>query len=236
MGERIGPNAVKIPVQRVQYDDDEEGLRKSKRSRIAPVAFWKNEKALYGRRDSGTFQHQSYLQFLTSSSIFIGITLQNVIRVFDETKPLTKSKSGNGNSTTTITVKASKTGNKSSSKSKKEYDIPEPPAEIKVINYVTKQEEYQSMSLIFILFDSVLISFALVCFLEIAVTPYCQDVNRSVSTGSYNFQKVFSEGEFIASGVLELPVGSSKPSKNSHGSAMVCPFLFVAECSISCSI
>ena len=160
MGERIGPNAVKIPVQRVQYDDDEEGLRKSKRSRIAPVAFWKNEKALYGRRDSGTLQYQSNLQVLTLSFIFlfVGITLQNVIRVFDETKPHTKSKSGNnGNSTTTITMKASKTGKKSSSssKSKKEYDIPEPPAEIKVINYVTKQEEYQSMSLIVILFDSI---------------------------------------------------------------------------------
>jgi hypothetical protein len=32
------------------YDD---GARKSKRTRIAPVAFWKNEKVVYGRRESG---------------------------------------------------------------------------------------------------------------------------------------------------------------------------------------
>jgi hypothetical protein len=78
--------------------------------------------------------------------------LQNVIRVFDEqqaSKPrtMTKSKGGNGN-VTTVTVK-SKAGKKSSGSSKKEYDIPEPPAEIKVINYITKQEEFQSMFIIF---------------------------------------------------------------------------------------
>ena len=39
--------------------------------------------------------------------------------------------------------------------------------------------------------------------------------------GNYSFQKVFSEGDFIASGILELPPNSKKPSKNSHNSAMV---------------
>jgi hypothetical protein len=36
-------------------DDDQldDGSRKSKRTRIAPVAFWKNEKVVYGRRESG---------------------------------------------------------------------------------------------------------------------------------------------------------------------------------------
>jgi hypothetical protein len=47
------------------------------------------------------------------------------------------------------------------------------------------------------------------------------DTNRTIGAGEYKFQKVFSEGEFIASGVLELPVGASKPIKNSHSSAMV---------------
>ena len=66
----------------------------------------------------------------------IGITLQNVIRVFDdEDKSKTKTKS----KTHSITIKSK------SSKPKKVYQqIQEPPTEIKVINYVTKQEEYQS--------------------------------------------------------------------------------------------
>ncbi|KAJ3336684.1 hypothetical protein HDU91_001703, partial [Kappamyces sp. JEL0680] len=55
----------------------------------------------------------------------------------------------------------------------------------------------------------------------IVVTPEVLDTNRSVGAGEYKFQKVFSEGEFLASGVLELPPGATKPSKNSHSSAMV---------------
>jgi hypothetical protein len=45
--------------------------------------------------------------------------------------------------------------------------------------------------------------------------------SRTVGAGEYSFQKVFSEGDFLASGVLELPKGAKKPSKNSHSSAMV---------------
>ncbi|KAI8906862.1 hypothetical protein EDD86DRAFT_209980, partial [Gorgonomyces haynaldii] len=43
----------------------------------------------------------------------------------------------------------------------------------------------------------------------------------AVGAGEYKFQKIFSEGEFIASGVLVLPRGVKKPTKNSHESAMV---------------
>ena len=57
--------------------------------------------------------------------------------------------------------------------------------------------------------------------LGIAVTPDMLETSRTDGGGEYKFQKVFSEGEFIASGVLELPVGTSKPVKNSHSSAMV---------------
>jgi hypothetical protein len=43
---------VLIHVDRVEIDD-EDGKRKSKRAKIAPLAFWKNEKAIYNRRESG---------------------------------------------------------------------------------------------------------------------------------------------------------------------------------------
>ncbi|KAJ3173611.1 hypothetical protein HDU88_002699 [Geranomyces variabilis] len=39
--------------------------------------------------------------------------------------------------------------------------------------------------------------------------------------GSYKFQKVFSEGTFIASGVLVFPKGSKKPNSNTKRSAMI---------------
>lgn len=61
----------------------------------------------------------------------------------------------------------------------------------------------------------------LIDLLEIAVTSESLDTSRTVGAGEYSFQKVFNEGEFLATGVLELPEGSTKPSKNSHSSAMV---------------
>jgi Mif2/CENP-C like len=53
------------------------------------------------------------------------------------------------------------------------------------------------------------------------VTPEMTNPKSVPGGSSYKFQKVFSEGEFIASGVLILPKGAKKPNKNSHQSAMV---------------
>jgi hypothetical protein len=44
---------------------------------------------------------------------------------------------------------------------------------------------------------------------------------KNTSSGDYKFQKVFSEGEFLASGMLLIPKGREKPNKNTHQSAMV---------------
>lgn len=44
---------------------------------------------------------------------------------------------------------------------------------------------------------------------------------RSTSSGQYKFQKVFNEGDFLASGMISIPKGKEKPSKNTHHSAMV---------------
>ena len=56
--------------------------------------------------------------------------------------------------------------------------------------------------------------------IELVVTPEMVEP-RTVGQGDYRFQKIFSEGEFIASGVLVLPKDGQKPAKNSHQSAMV---------------
>jgi hypothetical protein len=44
---------------------------------------------------------------------------------------------------------------------------------------------------------------------------------KNTSSGDYKFQKVFSEGEFLSSGMLLIPKGREKPNKNTHQSAMV---------------
>lgn len=47
------------------------------------------------------------------------------------------------------------------------------------------------------------------------------NLSKTQTPGKYSFQKVFSEGEFLASGVLDLPKNTMKPNKNSHKSAMI---------------
>ncbi|KAJ3162448.1 hypothetical protein HDU86_004930 [Geranomyces michiganensis] len=68
---------------------------------------------------------------------------------------------------------------------------------IPVINFSTGQEEEQ----------------------QIISTPDMLDL-RSTG-GSFKFQKVFSEGTFIASGILAFPKGSKKRNSNSKRSAMI---------------
>lgn len=47
---------------------------------------------------------------------------------------------------------------------------------------------------------------------------------RIVGAGDYRFQKLFSEGEYIAAGVLVIPKGAQKPNKKTDQSTMVSPF------------
>ncbi|KAJ3310732.1 hypothetical protein HDV04_004688 [Boothiomyces sp. JEL0838] len=172
---------IEKQVERQNVSESEDGLRKSKRTKVPPCAFWRNEKVIYGRRDSG--------RYLLIKGIGPVVTsIQEVLRIpsDDESIPARRPKVKNR-----IRVK-------------KEYEEPEVepepvPSEIEVMNYVTKQFEFQ----------------------KIAVTPNMLETHKSIGSGDYRFQKVFSEGDFIASGVLEISKGAEKPNKNSHASAMI---------------
>ncbi|KAJ3321263.1 hypothetical protein HDV06_004488 [Boothiomyces sp. JEL0866] len=165
---------IEKQVERPNISESDDGVRKSKRTKVPPCAFWRNEKVIYGRRDSGIGP--------------VVTSIQEVLRIpsDDESIPVRRPKVKNR-----IRVK-------------KEYQEPEVepepvPSEIEVMNYVTKQFEFQ----------------------KIAVTPNMLETHKSIGSGDYRFQKVFSEGDFIASGVLEISKGAEKPNKNSHASAMI---------------
>ncbi|KAJ3010953.1 hypothetical protein HKX48_007123 [Thoreauomyces humboldtii] len=70
--------------------------------------------------------------------------------------------------------------------------------DMKVVNVATGEEEDQ----------------------RIVATPEMLNP-KTTGAGDYKFQKVFSEGNFFASGMLVLPKGSQKPNKNSQSSAMI---------------
>ena len=135
------------------------------------MAYWKNERVIYGRRVSG-----------------IGVvptSVKEVIRVPSDEE------------TRHPAIRRHR-GGAASARGIKQEDHEPVPAESEVLNYKTKEEEVQ----------------------RIVVTPDMLNP-RTVGAGDYRFQKVFSEGDFLASGVLVLPKGAKKPSKNSHQSAMI---------------
>lgn len=44
-----------------------------------------------------------------------------------------------------------------------------------------------------------------------------------VSSGDFKYQKIFGEDQFVASGVVYIPVKSSKPAKSSKDNSYVRP-------------
>ncbi|KAJ3185765.1 hypothetical protein HDU85_001124 [Gaertneriomyces sp. JEL0708] len=80
----------------------------------------------------------------------------------------------------------------------KKESTPQLIPEVPVINYSTGEEEDQ----------------------KVVATPDMLNP-KTIGAGNYKFEKVFSEGEFIASGILVMPKGSEKPNKNSNTSAMI---------------
>jgi hypothetical protein len=119
---RPHPGPVVVHVERPVIDDSSTE-RRSKRAKVAPVAFWKNEKVIYGRRESGIIP-----------IFIIGIALQDVIRIPSDDESFSRPRK----------LKSKPREKVREDKVKKEkLEIPPPPSEIEVVNYATKQEEFQ---------------------------------------------------------------------------------------------
>jgi centromere protein C len=54
---------------------------------------------------------------------------------------------------------------------------------------------------------------------------------RPAGDGSFSYQKIFADNEFIAAGQLVVPPGSSKPGKSTKDNTYVCIYwLHGARC------
>ncbi len=112
---------ILAPIKQENNIEDDGVSRRSKRTRIEPLAYWKNEKIIYGRRDSGISP--------------ISTIIQDVIRIDsdDEAIPVRRA----NKSSKKVAVKKER---------KEEYEVQPPiPEDVLVINYLTKEEEYQSI-------------------------------------------------------------------------------------------
>ncbi|KAL2916049.1 mitotic fidelity of chromosome transmission-related protein [Polyrhizophydium stewartii] len=154
---------------RLKHEDDRDdasadGMRRSRRTKVPPVAYWKNERIVYGRRVSGVG--------------VVPTSIKEVIRIPSDDEGTSSSR-------------------RARTRIKREVHD-SVPDEIAVRDMETNEEVMK----------------------QVVVVP--QSLRSwTVGEGDYRFQKVFSEGDFLASGILVLPQGAHKPSKSSSDAAMI---------------
>ncbi|RUS14235.1 Mif2/CENP-C like-domain-containing protein [Endogone sp. FLAS-F59071] len=167
--------------------EEDEKVRRSRRTKIAPLKFWAGEKVLYGMGKSGQAVFPVITKIIRVPSDDEGAGIKRRRRATDNEEDGDEDDDEDDEDHTKKRRKA-KTG--------KMQEIL--PPEGVVVQYPTGQEIRR----------------------RIAVSAEMIKTT-AVSNQTYMFQKVFSEGDFMSSGVVVLPKGAEKPNKNSRGSAMV---------------
>lgn len=92
-----------------------------------------------------------------------------------------------------------------------------------VIDYDTKEQIQKGQSdLLAVGFDPLIFLPALGCDLAVIAHTAAMVDPKTPEGASYSFQKIFMDGDFIAGGVLNLPVGGKKPNKGAKDNTYVC--------------
>ncbi|KZO90505.1 hypothetical protein CALVIDRAFT_590752 [Calocera viscosa TUFC12733] len=174
---------------------DEKGRRRNARVRYGPLEYWRNEKVVYGRRQSG---------------VAVVPVIKQIIKVApDPVRPVGtwhkrayKRKSEEHDEVEHRVVKRAR------SRSEESVQFEEKPPEMGwdkktdplgvVIEYITKGEVERRIA-----------------FTQSMIEP------REAANARFKFQKIFGDGEFLAAGMLSVPVGETKPAKSSKDNSYV---------------
>ena len=197
-----------LPLHQTINDTRKAGIRRSSRVRIEPLEFWRNERVVYSRRSSGVAPHYG---------------IKGVVRIpKPDIKPLAH------------TGKAGSRHRSLGPRAKGEPDDDgallggtevdpyigydqHTEAEGIVVDYVSEQEikrrERRWIPQSAPNADQTLRS-------GIAVVSATIDPQPS-DKSSYRFQKIFTDGDFMAGGMLEIPVGDKKPLKPARDNSYV---------------
>lgn len=155
-------------------DEDDDGTRRSKRRRIKPLEWWRNEKQVYVRKAINAPTGKTFVT-----------TVKEVVYAPPPSPPTTLGRRQPHHPTL-------------QSKLKKHNLSEKPNPDVPVINYTDGTEKMT----------------------RVTVTPDYLDPKLVKGQGFY-FQKLFSEGEFLNSGVIELPKDGKKENRSSHDNAFI---------------
>ncbi|KZT55090.1 hypothetical protein CALCODRAFT_361381 [Calocera cornea HHB12733] len=174
---------------------DEQGRRRNARVRYGPLEYWRNEKVVYGRRQSG---------------VAVVPVIKQIIKVApDPVRPVggthkrphkRKSVDDNGDDDDAPLVKRKRSESvyhDAEEPPEKGWDKQTDPLGV-VIEYVTKNEVERRIA-----------------FTESMIEP------REAANARFKFQKIFGDGEFLAAGMLSIPIGETKPAKSSKDNSYV---------------
>lgn len=165
--------------------------RRSKRQKIAPLAFWRNEKVIYGRRQSARMP-----------------VIVDVLRK-DAAQSPTKQPARHQSSR-----QKKKRAIEAEGKLREVGFRPKVSVEAAVIDYDTHELTQRRTPLALLFIDDT-------CWLLVLALGSDQVKAKTVNGEDFAIQTIFTEGTFLSSGILEFPPKSSKPSRNSSKHVLV---------------
>jgi centromere protein C len=197
------PQVTKVARKRLRDEtEDPDGVRRSARQRIEPLEYWRNERALYKRRASG-------------------MGLQAVVRIPKEQAESLAKRKGHHHA---------KRGGSSRVKSEMPPeeegvdDMTDPDG--LVMSYETQAETVRRAFCLRTIYNSSLTSTSET---GIAFTQKMMDPQPAYDR-QFGFQKIFTELDYLAGGILHIPTGCAKASKPARDNS------YVSRCCSSNSI
>lgn len=180
---------------------DDNGLRRGHRMRYKPLEWWRCEKVIYGRRESGTS---------------LVPTIKEIRRLpKDEVRPL--GKHGRKRSARSKSQSATAEPEMGMEYNPEEgWDDETDPTGV-VLQYPTNQEVSQRNYPIPEKLDFIANGMRLtgIAFTANMFQP------KPAANANFSFQKIFGDGGFMAAGQLEIPPGGSKPTKGTKDNTFV---------------
>lgn len=181
----------------VQPQDEHDGVRKSSRFKIAPLAFWRGEKLVYGRGSRRKSAGGTLGLAMPEVKEIIHVDLIEGEQIRRKGRPAKSSKPRKRQANGQV---------KDESESESEYDSDHWEEKIVVEAAVPSYEDQNQL---------------VKTTLAIPGTAY---EPRLVLNQGIFFQKTLFEGPHFASGILDIPVGAGKPRKPSRANTL---FFFI---------